>query len=592
MTETVPETIARPAAIDQLEIEFFRYALSAVLNELELSLVQSAYSPLIYEYKDFAVGVLSPAFELMNHSSMSTPGFLADLGDTVRDAVEIVGSDRLGPGDAILTNYAAVQGQHLNNMVIIAPLYQSEAKVAYLAIRAHWSDIGGIEPGSMSWRATEIYHEGMQFRGMRVMTAGQLLPEAVATCVANSRLEDYIRGDLTAQVGCCLLGQTRWNDRIASRWSPAYVAQLWAAQREQSHALAKSRIRGLPDGRYHASCRTDDSGLAGTESLELNVGVTIEGDSMTIDLTGYPDQVTAPINSGAPRRHRVACRALIAPDYPIDEGILSAVEVRFRPGTIISAGKGAAMGHWNSAGPNLSDLIYRAIGEKHPEKVPAGHHASMNVFIFSGRGANGSWWQTIDTAGGGWGGHARADGFSPLKTLGHGDNKDIPVELIEGRFPLRVDSLEYIPDSGGSGTHRGGLGVRRRITVLDTVYLTTSMDRTLDPPWGLSGGESGRPGSVRIRQAGQDSWTESTKVSMLELQRGSEVEICTAGGGGWGPPDGRPAAACELDRLNGFVTGDGSRPPAPGAARTRPRASVETAAFTWRISQWNETSPD
>jgi N-methylhydantoinase B len=545
--------VAAARRVDQLDIEFFRYAVRSVLDELELSLVQSAYSPLIYEYKDFAIAVVSPGFELINHSHNSTPGFLADLGATVADAVGIVGADQLKPGDAILTNYAAVQGQHLNNVVLIAPIEQDGETIVYLAIRAHWSDVGGMEPGSMSWKAREIYHEGVQFRGLRVMQGGRLLPEVVATCVANSRLEEYVEGDLTAQAGCSVLGQTRWNERVAARWDADQVRAMWAAQKQQSLALARRRIEALPDGHYTAECDTDDSGLPGSPRMHLVVAIDIQGSELTVDLTGFPDQSQAPINSGAPRRYRVSLRSIIAPDYPIDEGILSAVQVRYRQGSLVAADKGAPMGHWNSVGPALSDLLLRAIGEQHPELVPAGHHGSMNVFIFSGRRADGSWWQTIDTGGGGWGGNAHADGFSPLKTLGHGDNRDIPAELMESQFPIRVDSISYIPDSAGCGQHRGGLGVERRITVLDDVFLTTSMDRTLDPPWGLAGGGPAQPGSVQVRLAGTSEWVSYTKTSMLELTPGSEVRLRTAGGGGWGPPELRDPAAHAADVRDGLV---------------------------------------
>jgi len=199
--------------MDVLDLELFRHIVGAVLDEIEVNLTRTAYSPLIYEYKDYTVGILDAEFGLMNQSRMSLPVFLSDIGEPVRDAVEIIGVDNLKQGDVLLTNYAAVQGQHINNVVAATPVFADSEVIAYIASRAHWADVGGIGPGSISWNAREIFQEGTQYRGLRVMQAGKLVPEVVATILANTRMEEYVRGDLMAQIGGCVLGCRRWNER-------------------------------------------------------------------------------------------------------------------------------------------------------------------------------------------------------------------------------------------------------------------------------------------------------------------------------------------------------------------------------------------
>lgn len=546
--------------MDKLDIELFRNTMSTVLDEIEVNVTRTAYSPLVYEIKDYTVGILSERFELMAQSQLSLPLFLADLGTPVEDAVEIIGVQNLKPGDVFITNYAPVQGQHLNNIVAAAPVFVQDEIMAYVAIRAHWSDVGGLVTGSVSWAAREIFHEGTQYRGLRIMQGGKVIPELLATILANTRLEEYVHGDLMAQLGGCLLGCRRWEERIASKWSASTVRELWRLQREQSAAYARRRIREIPDGTYEAECHMDDEGVPGTNPLRLKLKVIIDDGKMIVDFTEFPPQVVAPINSGvtggAMSIARLAFKVLIAPDYPADQGLFDPLEVKVVDGTVMTARKGAAMGYWNTLMPTVPELILRAIGQRCPELVPAGSHATMAICDFSGRDRNGKWWHTSDTRSGGWGGSALADGFSPLKTIGHGDSRDLPAEILEARFPLRVHSAEFIPNSAGRGKHRGGWGVKRIYEITEDAFASTSINRTVDPPWGLMGGEPGRAGDIEAKRPGEQSWSQIRRVSMYELPKGSVVRIRTAGGGGWGRPEERSEAAKAADVLAGLMNED------------------------------------
>jgi N-methylhydantoinase B len=546
--------------MDILDVEVFRHIMRAVLDEIEVNVTRTAYSPLVYEIKDYTVGILSDSFELMAQSQLSLPAFVADLGVPVRDAVEVIGRDDLEPGDVFITNYAAVQGQHINNVVAATPVFTEGEIMAYVAIRVHWSDVGGLVPGSASWDAREIFHEGTQYRGLRVMRAGKMVPEVVATILANTRMEEYVYGDLMAQLGGCVLGCRRWEERIASKWTKPEVRELWRLQRQQSAELARSRVKELPDGLYEAQLFLDDAGEVGTPPLLLKVKVLIEGEKMVVDFTDLPAQVSAPINSGstggAMCTARVAYKILVAPDYPTDEGLFSPLEVKIPEGTVMSARKGAPMGHWNVLLTTMPELILRAIGQQCPELVPAGGHGTMAICEFGGQDEDGNRWYTTDTRSGGWGGSAHGDGFSPLKTITHGDCRDIPSEILEARFPLKAVSCSFIPNSAGRGMHRGGWGVERIIEVTENAFLGTSINRTVDPPWGLAGGEPGRPGNIEIKRPGDNKWQEARKVSMLELPKGSLVRIRTAGGGGWGPPEKRTKAARAADLLAGLIIED------------------------------------
>lgn len=531
----------RPAAeLDALELEIFRYATTSVVDELEVNLTRTAYSELIFEYKDYSVGVLTRGFDLLTQSEGSIPLFVADLGPQVRDAVGVIGEANLREGDIFISNYAAANGQHLNNVTCASPIFQEGEIAGYVAIRAHWMDIGGIAPTSNSWDATDIFQEGIQYRGLRVVREGEIVPEVMATIEANTRMPRETAGDLMAQISACTLGRQRWQSRVASRWNLLELAELTRRQSEWSARLAEDAVAALPDGVYEASCRMDDSGAADTPPLELHVRVVVDGARLRVDFSSMPPQVKAPINAGisggATGIARCAFKMLFAPDRPADEWLFMPLEVEIPEGTVLSATGTAAMGFWNYLPATVIDLIFRAIGEQLPERVPAGHHATLGACAFTGRDAAGRLWIMVSSGAGGFGGHRDGNGFSPLRTLWHGDNNGSPIELIEALYPLRIRSHRYWREAAGRGLHNGGYGTERIYETLAPVAMITSLDRTLDPPWGLNGGQAAQTGSIEILRPGSTTWESKSRVTQFPLEPGTVVRQRHAGGGGWGAP--------------------------------------------------------
>ena len=268
---------------DALELEIFRYAVESVVDELDVNITRTAHSPLVFEYKDYSVGIVTGDFRLLSQSKYNLPIFVADLGEPVRDAVEVIGLDRLEPGDIFITNFAPPNGSHLNNVISASPVFDSEGRIsAYVTIRTHWPDVGGLEPGSISWAARNILHEGVQYRGLKIVSRGELVPE-VWRRSANTWMPDLVTGDVMANVAACTLGATRWQEQVARRWDFDQIERLVEAQFAASARLSRAAIAELPDGEYRASCETDDSGLPGTPPLLLCVRVVIDGERMLVD---------------------------------------------------------------------------------------------------------------------------------------------------------------------------------------------------------------------------------------------------------------------------------------------------------------------
>lgn len=526
---------------DALELEIFREALRAVIDELEVNIARTAYSFLIHEYKDFCVGFLTRNCELASQSQGNIPIFITDLGPAVKDIVDLIGEENLEAGDVFITNYNPVSGQHINNVVAATPIHTDGKLIGYLAIKSHWNDLGGISMGgSTTLDGRHILQEGAQLRGLRVMRAGRIQPEVLATIQANTYQTNMVTGDLMAQLSACTVGAQRWEERVAARWTTDEVEALFAAQFAASRRFAESMIEDLPDGEYVAECRMDDDG-AGGDPMPLSLKVTIDGNRMIVDLSAMPPQVAIPINAGrqggAISATRLAFKAIIAPDWPADDAVFEPLEVIVPDGTIISAVDGAPMAYWNHLMPTVVDLVIRAIGEILPERSPAGHFASMAVLNLSSVRPDGTRWHVSQAGAGGYGGNSEADGFGPITNYMLGDNMIHPCELMEAKYPLRVESMRVVHGSGGAGKFRGGPGLERTVEVLEPTRADVVFDRTVDPAWGLAGGEPGKAGGVSLRRPGETEWEDLKPKDVIQAEAGAAFRYRTGGGGGWGSPE-------------------------------------------------------
>jgi N-methylhydantoinase B len=524
-----------------LDAELFRHVVTSICEEIEINITRTAYSPIVYEAQDYSVGLLTRDFRVFAQSGDSIPIFVAGLGEPVRDAVEIIGEAELEPGDVLVTNFSDVTGQHINNVIVASPIFDDRGIVAYLAIRMHWADLGGLLPGGQSFMSRSVLHDGTRYRGLRVMRAGRVVPEVLATLQANTWQPVALTGDLMAQLASCRLVARRWEERLMRRWGPDEVRTLIAAGLEASASFARSAVEALPDGVYPAerSWLFEEAGEA--LDLRLKLTVTVDGERICVDLSEMPPQTILPINSGAIggalSALRVAFKLVVAPEWPVDDGLFSPLEVDVPEGTIMSAGPNAPVGHWNMLMPSVIDLFIRAIGQRHPELVPASHFCSSGGVLLRGTRADGTPWWHGEPVTGGLGASRDADGFGPVKSLIMGDFKSVPVEIIEARYPLLVHSHRLDRDAGGEGRHRGGPGTIRVTEVLADVGYDALPEQT-EPAHGLAGGAPGKLGRVTIQLPGASRWEAPPRTrGDKHLPAGSLICHRSGGGGGWGMPD-------------------------------------------------------
>lgn len=540
---------------DPVTLEVVRYGVIAAADDMATALCKTAYSMMIYEVRDFCCGLIDTQGRMIAQNRGGLPIFLADLGIVIRDGIEKYGLGGFSPNDVLLMNHAGVCGQHLNNVAVYTPCFHRGNLIAFAASRAHWIDIGGSRVGFGSSQTTEIYQEGLQFRSIKLYDGG-IPNEGVLQIIRdNVRFPDSALGDLRAQIACCRLGEKRIGE-VAERYGWDTVTRCIEEIWDQAEKRARAVVSQIPDGRYSAESCLDNDGRELDKPLRVKVTVEVRGSEMIMDFSEMNPQVMGPLNagySGGLAAARVAYKCLTLPEAPVNEGSFRALSLVLPEGTFLSARPPAAVGQWSIALPTVVDTTFKALASAMPERIPAAHKGDMGGYSIYGQDAQGRRFVLLNMTGGGWGGHIDRDGEDASVSICQGDVRNIPVEVQEAMYPVRIEHFKLRADSGGPGRYRGGLGIETRITCLVPCRINVNLDRIRCPPWGLAGGLAGESNQGVIRRAdgGEEVIYKGTNVP---LAPGDSVTFRTAGGGGYGSPKDREPARIAADLQEGLIS--------------------------------------
>ncbi|OGQ74438.1 MAG: hypothetical protein A3G40_04905 [Deltaproteobacteria bacterium RIFCSPLOWO2_12_FULL_57_22] len=543
-------------AVDPITVEIIRCALRAAANEMSAVLKKTAYNMMIYEVQDYCVSILDDEGRTMSQNEGALPIFLADLGVAVQDGVEVYGLENIHPGDVFLVNHPEVCGQHLNNMVVYTPFFLESKLLCFLAVRAHWIDVGGASTGFGSSMTLDVYEEGIQIRSVKIYAEGRPNNEVLRLIEDNIRFPESSLGDLRAQIAACRTGEERL-EQIFRKYGGARFQEAVQVIWNQTDKLVRESVRAIPDGVYEASSFLDNDGKDFTKTVPIHVKVEVRDDELTIDFSEVSDQVPGFINcgsSGGMAAARVAFKALTSPHREVNEGSFRALNVVLPPGKLLSARRPAPIGGWSLSLPTVLDTIFRALAPALPERIPAAHKGDMGGYaIFGTHPKTGRRYVCQNIMGGGWGGRPFEDGESASVSMCQGDVKNTPIELQELYYPLLFGCHALRTDSGGAGKFRGGIGVEVKVKPLHDVYVSRSTDRIQCPPWGLLGGDEGMTNLTLIRRDGKEEKLPG-KFSHLLARPGETVTFLTAGGGGYGDPSERNSTAVRRDLALGYVS--------------------------------------
>jgi len=541
---------------DPITTEIIRNLFISCAQDMNATMIRSAYTPIIYEGKDCSVALLDENGDVLGQSS-GLPIFLGNLEVCVKLTIEMFGKDAFGPGDVFYMNDPYFQGTHLNDSTIFAPIFYEDDLVGFSATRAHWLDVGAKDPGT-PMDSTEIYQEGFRWGPTKIYKGYEQREDVVDLLKRNSRFGYSLVGDMNSQVSACFTGEERFRV-IADRFG---MEAIRAAREEifrQSAQLDREAVAALPDGMYNAEGCLDNDGV-GDEPVWVRVRVDVSGDEMTIDLQGTSDAASGPVNCGEAQTisaARVAYKLLINPDRPVDGGTFPTLTVRVPEGSILAAEEPSPCGWYFTPLGLLIDLIVKALSPVMSEEVAGAHYGDSMVIYLAGLDPRSNApFLALEPTPGGWGAFKGGDGQDGLINNVNGGFKDIPVEVYETKYPMKLGRYGFRADSGGPGRTRGGCGLFREYHLQTDCSLYLWFERSRTPAWGLEGGHDARGPEVVVRGDGQEQ--SLLKVNNLPLEAGSVVTTYTGGGGGFGDPLERDPDHVRQDALAGFVTREGA----------------------------------
>jgi N-methylhydantoinase B len=558
---------------DPITTEVVRNFVTSCAEDMNASLWRSAHSAVIYEGRDSAVALMDEKGNMLGQST-GVPLFIGAIDVCVHHVLATYGDD-IAEGDIFIMNDSYLQGTHLHDITAIGPIFFKGELVGFGAARAHWNDIGAIDPGS-TMQSTSIYQEGLRLGPTRIVAKRKPIREWYDHLRLNTRMPDATIGDLGAQIAAIRTGERRLSqllERIGIDTYRASCADIF----EQARRLDRAAIAAIPDGTWSREGYLDNDGV-GTEPVKVALTLTVKGEELIVDLTGSSGPVQGSVNCGASQTVsllRLAYKTMINPDRAITGGSFETMKVLIPESCMFNAQEPAAC-EWYFTGLGLlADLFISCLSEAVPARSTAAHYGdSMVAGFFSVDKKRGQWFALEPTAGG-WGGRADGDGESGLINLVNGGFRNIPAEIYETKFPVRLVEFSLRADSAGPGKHRGGTGVIRRYKLLEDCWGALWFERSKTPAWGLNGGGDGAGPQNQITFP-DGTIEKPLKMRARALPAGTEVDTRTGGGGGNGDPFARAFDAVALDVRRGLVSSEAAWK--QYGVRVRPDFTVDEAA--------------
>lgn len=531
---------------DPTTLEIYRALYTSVAEEMGIALRRTAFSPNIKERRDYSCAVFNTEGRVIAQGD-HMPVHLGSMPMAVAAALREID---LQPGDVVALNDPFAGGTHLPDVTLVMGVWEareigkkvhpfppvSSQPLFFVANRAHHADIGGATPGSMGL-ATDIYGEGLSIPPIRLVRNGELDANVMRLILANVRSHAERNGDFQAQIGSLKTGAARLLEiveRRGAREARDYATHLI----EYSARLMRHAIDSIPDGTYEAEDALDDDGVSRHE-VSIKVRITIKGTQALVDFTGSAPQVAGPVNAVEAITVSAVSyvfRCLLAGDVPASAGLMAPIKVVAPEGTVVNAVHPAAVAAGNvETSQRVVDVLFKALAHALPAKIPAASQGTMNNLTIGGidprPGFMGREFSYYETVAGGMGARPEQDGMSAIHT--HMTNSlNTPAEALEYAYPLRVREYRIRKGSGGKGKQKGGDGVIREIETLAPARMSLLADRRKRRPYGLQGGDHGKPGTAAIIRDGRT--VKIGSKGSWELAAGDRVRIESPGGGGFG----------------------------------------------------------
>ncbi|MBB3694491.1 hydantoinase B/oxoprolinase family protein [Sphingomonas sp. BK580] len=539
--------------LDGATVEVIRSYLVSAAEEMRRTLIRTAFNPVIYEVLDFGISIFDAELELI----ADAPGLAFFLGANdyaIRKGVAHAGWETLRPGDILIMNYPYWNSAHAADATLFAPVFAPDADrpFAFTCIRAHWMDLGAKDPGYVL-DSTDMHQEGLIFPGTRIYRDGEPVGDIIDIIRFNSRMPGPVLGDLEAQVAATRTGIVRLNAILAKFGADAF-GEAVTRIKDHSDALVRKALAELPRGSWEADDLVDDDGVS-DDPVPIHVRVTIDDDGMTCDFSGSSAAVRGPINIPIGLTETIckfALKSLTTPMQRNNAGSFRALTVVAPEGNLFHAAyPSATYTQWPA---HLAlELVYKALAQGMPERVAACSGGDTLGFMMIGRSkATGEMYAVSNNEPVGWGGSATHDGINATNHISGSLVRNTPIEVIEMKTGMRMETFGIRPDTGGAGRTRGGVGTERSIRFVEDGEFLSITKRSKERPWSLLGGARPETNELLVRAGTPEQKRVGTY--RLPVRAGDRAVARAAGGAGYGSPYERDPAAVLEDVLDGYVT--------------------------------------
>jgi N-methylhydantoinase B len=539
--------------VDAITTQVVRNRIGSLMQEMHYHFYRSGYSTIIRESRDFSCVILDCHGGLI----VAPPMFFHApvYRHLVGTILERYG-DGLHAGDMFVCNHPYEGGlPHVSDMAFVAPILSGSTLVGFAGSIAHKADVGGTMPGSTSASATEIFQEGLLLPPVRMYSRGVFNADLERLILANSRQPELVRGDMHAQMAATRIGADRVLE-TCDRFGAAAVMEAFAALLAGAAAELRAAIKALPDGEASAEGHMDNDGVELERPVRFAVTIRVQKGEITFDFTKSDRQAKGPINLRPAMVEACVFYSLIGaldPKLHFNDGMREVVRFEYAPNTVTNASAPAPVSSYQAANLKLTDVILQALAPFRPERAVANGGSSGALLIsWKDGGRPGQPAMQYEILGSAYGGGQGNDGASAVAT--HLSNLHItPIEILESEFPCRITAFDLVADSGGAGTFRGGLAFRRTYELLQDATVVRRYDRAKFPPNGVA---DGKPGSRSrfVIHLGTAEEREMPASGRYDLRAGERFLLQSAGGGGFGDPKNRDAAALKRDIAEGYVS--------------------------------------
>jgi N-methylhydantoinase B len=548
--------------IDPITFAVVRNRLISAANGMIETAAHCGVSSFLSTIMDCSFAILDSDAAIIAQSEKGILLFLSSSSPATRNCIDFIGKENIEPGDVIVSTVPEFTGNHASDAVLFTPIFFEQSLFGYATSKAHWQDVGA--KNTYPTDATNIFEEGLRLPPLKLYKRGKLQTEVLEIIKWNSRAPEQVWGDIQAQIAGCHFGEKQVIE-LLKKYGVDTINACIKEMYDHSERITRLAIEKIPDGIWTAEDFMDNNGIDLDKPIKIKVKVTVKESDITVDFTGSDPEQNGPMNGlwvTTLSASRMAVKALTSPELPANEGSNRPVTVIAPEGCVYNAGPNAPCFLCGNVASTILELINKALYKVLPKRVPACSGGDVCGVGFFGLDPNtGKHWATLSSPSIGNGADFFADGDNGTvhhSLGGAGGDAGESIELSEATFPMLFESYELVPDSGGAGKHRGGLGSRMQIQILSPATLFAFIEKAKSPHWGIDGGKAGLGNSLTIKPVDRPG-IEALKTSGVPLAEGYRVIATAGGGGGYGEPRERDAARVHRDVINGYVSPAGAR---------------------------------